>query len=346
MKCHDQTTETGMLGEGEACGPVADQEFGANSERAETLGLGPTGGSRLPPPVELLPNEETEEAALAPASSSRMRKEGDTGPDGSADVDTEGLASDLCVTDFVDAVRALQLDWPKLDVAGRADRLVSAANGQLEAIEVPAVAHEVAKLSVAGQFDSERWLMQIGEKKPFSSADLDDTAASSLGATVYHEARHAEQAFRVARHLAGSGRGAAEIAAQLGIPVEIAASAAERPLSASGESDPAADWYAAESDAGRQLADATYTELDQWRALSRSRWAALEAAQRNYQGLTEQQGVDAAMLQSAEADWRSAYDEWKAVSDAYRAIRKRYQALPREQDAWMVDALVRSEFGG
>jgi len=62
--------------------------------------------------------------------------------------------------------------------------------------------------------------------------------------TVYHEARHAEQWYRMAQMRAGQGRTAAQIATEMGIPARIAAVAAGAPLARGSMDALIADgWY-------------------------------------------------------------------------------------------------------
>jgi hypothetical protein len=66
---------------------------------------------------------------------------------------------------------------------------------------------------------------------------LTEDRAASLASTIYHEARHAEQTFRVARMLAGEGKDVQTIVAELGVYEPAAAEAKKNPLANSPETD-------------------------------------------------------------------------------------------------------------
>ena len=79
-----------------------------------------------------------------------------------------------------------------------------------------------------GEFDQKRWHMLINPDNfsqnttPQVVKDLTKDEIQSVVGTLYHEARHADQDFLVARMLAGKGHNAPEIAAKMNIPVTIA----------------------------------------------------------------------------------------------------------------------------
>src|SRR5262245_59034501 len=74
----------------------------------------------------------------------------------------------------------------------------------------------LGETNVIGEFDHETWSIAINFSK-FPSDNLLDKA-SELVNTIYHETRHAEQYFRVARLLASQGKNEDEIFIELGTP--------------------------------------------------------------------------------------------------------------------------------
>ena len=91
-------------------------------------------------------------------------------------------------------------------------------------------------LGTDGQFDQEHWKMLINPNK-FSDrpnvkalGDLSKDELTNVVGTFYHEARHADQDFLVARMLAGKGDTAAQIHAKTKIPTEIAQEAVDKKL--------------------------------------------------------------------------------------------------------------------
>jgi hypothetical protein len=60
--------------------------------------------------------------------------------------------------------------------------------------------------------------------------DLNQDEVAEIVDTIYHEARHSEQAFRIAQMQAGQGKTAKQIETGLSIPAKVAAAAAKKPL--------------------------------------------------------------------------------------------------------------------
>jgi hypothetical protein len=91
-------------------------------------------------------------------------------------------------------------------------------------------------LGTDGRFDQEHWKMLINPNK-FSDrpnvktlGDLRTDELTNVVGTFYHEARHADQDFLVARMLAGKGDTAAQIHAKTEIPTEVAQEAVDKKL--------------------------------------------------------------------------------------------------------------------
>ena len=159
-----------------------------------------------------------------------MAVDGIAGPRTLPDLFPHGLADKESVGAYVKGGKGIQATWATFATADeRATAYGEAANERLAAIGVPAMTIVVNDSDEAGDFDFEPWTMGIG-RKPFASATISDKDAADLSATAYHEARHAEQWFSMARLLAGKGRSAARIATDMVIPPGIAAQATTKPL--------------------------------------------------------------------------------------------------------------------
>lgn len=100
----------------------------------------------------------------------------------------------------------------------------------------------------SGEFDFSTWAIELNEATAFPGAttlaDLTEDQIRDTADTVYHEARHSEQWFRMARNRAGKAlndkstnddrQDAADtIADEMGIPVNVALEACNNPLQAS-----------------------------------------------------------------------------------------------------------------
>jgi hypothetical protein len=142
--------------------------------------------------------------------------------------------------------------------------LGAAVNEELAAVGCPAVNVTVGAgmLSAAAEFEEQGWAMALNPEE-FSHregveriGDLTDDEAGIIAMTVYHEARHAEQHFRVARLLAAEHGDLG----QLDVPEEVAQAAADAPLAGSrAERAEAADWRS-----NLIGADSTYREAVTW----------------------------------------------------------------------------------
>jgi hypothetical protein len=142
--------------------------------------------------------------------------------------------------------------------------LGAAANTELNNIGIPDVHVHVKNVGAGGAaaiFDHESWSMFINPDtfthrpdEVHSLGDLTADEAAIIAMTVYHEARHGEQHFRIARLEAGQGKAIDPM-----MDADAAAAAALDPLKARG-ADPlelreARDWYSVEYGD-----DATYRE--------------------------------------------------------------------------------------
>ena len=110
-----------------------------------------------------------------------------------------GLATTASTKAYIAAVRSLEGDWAKLNPSQRLTRLGTALNSQLKAAGVPPVRFAASALGGAsGQFDFTTNTMQIASAL-LRGRTISPAAFRDLADTVYHEGRHAEQWFGMAR---------------------------------------------------------------------------------------------------------------------------------------------------
>lgn len=147
-----------------------------------------------------------------------------------------GLAMPAMVSAYAEAVaRINRPEWQTLAKEPKVKMLVDLANSLLSKTGTPHAAFDFVKLApgTAGLFDHGKWTISFNELRfdpEFTGGRPTDMA--ELTDTVYHESRHAEQWFRVARLLAGDGMKAAAIGDATGIEVGRVLGEAERaPLS-------------------------------------------------------------------------------------------------------------------
>lgn len=114
--------------------------------------------------------------------------------------------------------------------------LVTQANAALMSLGVTRCNHDFLPSGPTGAFYKYDWSICFNETDLTENdtiqtvGALTQEQASSIAGTVYHEARHAEQTFRVARLMAGQGKDAAAIAAETYINETAAADAVKNPL--------------------------------------------------------------------------------------------------------------------
>ena len=164
-----------------------------------------------------------------------------------------GLAVQSEIETYVEGAQTVIHDqWAGLGTKeARADAILAKVNERLTAAGVPAVGKVIQDLDGdLGRFSFSLWSIRFDEAMLDSDSVADE---ADFADTVYHEARHAEQWFRMAQMRAGQGRTAAQIASEMGIPAAQAAAAFAAPL-AEGSMDAliADGWYQSVYGTGRE----------------------------------------------------------------------------------------------
>jgi hypothetical protein len=177
-----------------------------------------------------------------------------------------GLRRDDAIARYCRKAVIFWLNNPDAELHHFARFLGAAANTELNALGIPDVKLHVKDVGgggggAAAVFDHESWSMFINPDtfthrpdEVHTLGDLTADEAAIIAMTVYHEARHGEQHFRIARLEAGQGKEIDPMMDQ-----DAAAAAAADPLKARGgdalELREARDWYSVEYGD-----DATYRE--------------------------------------------------------------------------------------
>ena len=266
------------------------------------------------------PRQATAATATAPTPPAPARSE-------------TGIASRVAMTRFTTAARTLTAEWERLDANGRAGRLGSAANDELKAAQVPETTVQVKVLpGKDGEFAFDAWELGLNEhlfQRPTIVAPL----VANVADTVYHEARHCEQWFRMARLEAGKGGDANAVAQALGIPPRIAAQAVAAPLRAdTAEGREAQGWYDSVYGANGAARNQTLTELVTRSQALEAAYQAYQADQQAYEALPDT--APAAEKQAAHDKALASYAAWERLYNEFDAVYQAYRALPEEQDAW------------
>ena len=163
----------------------------------------------------------------------------------------------------------------------------------------------------SGSFHFSTWEMRIG-RNALTPPTLSEDEAKEIADTLYHEARHSEQWYRMAQLRAGQHLSARAITAELGIPSTVAAAAFADPLDpASVQGLIAQGWWDSVYGAGSAHRDAVLTEVS-------SSDTAMNAAQKRNE--EHPSPANQAAFDAARARFLRAHHI--------------YTELPEENDAW------------
>ena len=141
-----------------------------------------------------------------------------------------GLRDDAAIGRYVRKAVIFWRNNPTAELFHLANFLGAAANTELNLLGVPDVKVHVNEHGPGGaSFHADGWYMVINgvtrDENVHTLGELDEDTVAIAAMSVYHEARHAEQRFRVARMQAGEGE-------EIGFPMdeEVAKAAAKAPL--------------------------------------------------------------------------------------------------------------------
>jgi hypothetical protein len=152
-----------------------------------------------------------------------------------------------------------------MDPSVRAAAVIGHINEQLATQGVPAIGWRFeASHGTGAVFDFLTWYVELGDS-PYSM-DVADNATPDQQAwqvqAVYHEARHAEQWYRMARERAGLGATAEQIVTVTHIPLHIAQWAVSDPIMQCDASQyEAEEWYESVYGAGRPHRHETLSDV-------------------------------------------------------------------------------------
>jgi hypothetical protein len=240
-----------------------------------------------------------------------------------------GMRAHFAVEQYVQVAKALQANWARLESPrSKANVLIGGVNFELAHFDVPTVDFDMKDLETDNaQWDSAGWQVLVNPER-FKKAAVTDDEAADVAKTVYHESRHAEQDFRVARMLAGRKMKAGDIAEKLDMPERIAAAAKKQPLTGKGRDEREAEgWFESEHGKGSDARIATLEKLEQTTLELRAAQIAAQTA------FTE--------------DARKAADaRLEAAKKAHDEAMAGYYALPEEGDASAAGADVKATFKG
>ncbi len=163
----------------------------------------------------------------------------------------------------------------------------------------------------SGSFHFPTWEMRIG-REALTPPTLSADEAKEIADTLYHEARHSEQWYRMAQLRAGQHLSARAITTELGIPSTVAAAAFADPLDpASVQGLVAQGWWDSVYGAGSAHREAVLTEVE----AADTAMKAAEKRNEEHPSPANQAAFDAAQAR-------------------FLRSHHNYTELPEENDAW------------
>ncbi|NHZ60855.1 hypothetical protein [Massilia genomosp. 1] len=277
------------------------------------------------------------------------------------DVRITSLAHPEVIDAFVAQMKAVEADWGKKSPAQKIEHLQNVINAQFEAARVPAPSISLMDLGGGrnGEFDSKTWSMGMTEET------LGKRSMAETAGTVYHESRHAQQFFMIAKYIGQEGI-APPHSDQIPKPIlKQAKEAVDKCAMGTDEIAEAKSYHTSVYGADREkrnatlrkLAHYTFPRLCQTSAdFSKARLTYEEAVAtlETYKGEQSPQFHDSKELREKDptylahlANKRAAIKEFnrtlavnKAEKVGFDAAQKAYHALPEEADAFAVGDAV------
>lgn len=243
----------------------------------------------------------------------------------------DGLRDEHATAQFASEMHDLRGRWPPMTSDQRTDTLGQVINARLRDIGVPELRITSGPMSndMPGQFVYQRWSILLNEQ----TLDVARPGSDDFGQltnAAYHEARHAEQWYLMARMLTEDDRSPDAASAETRIPLAVCESAArEPPLSQ------------------RQRAAAAVFYHSVYGDDSDHRVHVFEEIDRLNEMIPEAEQAAAASL----ADPRLSLRQKQRQAEKLRRLKKMrsrqqeaYEALPEEADAWQVGEAAEQAF--
>lgn len=221
------------------------------------------------------------------------------------------------------------------DARTRLNALMGVINPILEEAGVPPMFYQGLKKGAGAAFEHSAWGMEIGVNRLadaqtlLQKAVLTEQEFNALVGVAYHEARHAEQSWLMARRMSGDGMFASTIARKMGIPEDIAELAVHAPPLKKGMpgADLAEKWI--ESMYGKGPTGAAYRE-EVYKMKDQFKAQYMEASKKVDQLAKE--NAKAVLQLRARNEMEAALKEWRKWDALYRE-------LPEEADAYLAQAM-------
>jgi hypothetical protein len=263
-----------------------------------------------------------------------------------------GLAKGKPTGKFASAIEELHLHWEQLgSPAARKNFIQTQLNLMLDKFNIHNIRIEFSTGAFAfigeqaegdAAFRALTWSIEIGQdafdNKPLRLGGDGPKVVPptfrevlSLGEKLYHEARHAEQYFRVARYLAGQNRSKQQIGTELSMMDGAITAAMNRPLTKKGEErNEAIAWHTSittSSQVGIQVGDTKETMLNARNLYFQ--WVTYSKTNKDQNTLN---------------NLNQAAEYYKDSFTQFDQIYTQYQNIVVEQDAWATGGQIAKYF--
>lgn len=248
-----------------------------------------------------------------------------------------GMSNDAAISPYATEMAALREQWPKMTSDARKTALQDIVNNVARKENFPAPTIQVdSSLDQGrnGELRFQTWSIAINPaltNKPV----LTDGELAALSDTIYHETRHAEQWWLIARRDAADGLTMPQIVRQRGIHFPVVQAALKVPLDKKSPLRPCADaMYDSVYGKNGASRNATLKALSVDRAAIDAAAAKCAASQKAYDALAKNPAAKPADKAAALRQWQQDYTAWKVATAKFNANYSAYRALPEEADAW------------
>ncbi len=245
------------------------------------------------------------------------------------------LESPESLKKLIETAGAVELAWGKKFVTAeaRAQSLLDLVNERLAAAGVPKLKGVELGGGTGASFDQRLWRMELS-RALLSKATITEQDFAKLLNHAYHEARHGEQFFTMARREAGmAGKTVDDLikgkdAGGLAIDPDVAKAAMGSKLAPdSAEALMAAEWYESIYGTGRAARRELLSKIDDAVAHFEQRRSVLDMYKADIKKGSSLFG---------DADVKAATDAMNEAYAKYEVLHSKYKLLPEEADAWRV----------
>lgn len=263
-----------------------------------------------------------------------------------------GLAKPEVLTQYTKDMKALVGKWPKLTVLERQQQIALMLNTALKASQTPGI--KIAKVDfkdrTAANFANDLWQINLNEKS-LSMDELTLEQAAQLADDLYHEARHAEQAFLMARAQVGKGLDPTKT---LGTDEKAANLAKKSPVALGSVSGIQANaYYQSMYGLGYEAREKTLDKLSKQGEVLKNSENMVSFYETKLNTLNEQikSAKDASLIKKMQKDYADLYKVYEKNKSYYDEVNLKFQktfnnyvSLPEEADAWRIGGSASADY--